>query len=226
MKDFILQNLTSADTITLATVVMNNIVAMIGAFFLMFAYKITYAGNAYSRRYNVSIGTMVLISTMIMSVIGNNVALSLGMVGALSIIRFRTAVKDVRDAMFIFWALAIGIGCGVSQYSLIAVGSIFILLFLLLTKQAVLDSKQLLIIQAELHAQNEVEAIVDAHFEQGVSQTMKSVTKEKCELVYSVKENVLTKANEKNMVDIAQRLMQNPGVRSVNIIEQLDDIGR
>ena len=67
---------------------------------------------------------------MIMSIISNNIALSLGMVGALSIIRFRTAVKDVRDATYIFWAIAAGIGCGVSQYALIVIGSAFLLLFL------------------------------------------------------------------------------------------------
>ncbi len=226
MKEFILENLNNASTISLATIVLNNIIALVGGFFLMFSYKITYVGNAYSRKFNVSIGSIVIITTMIMSVIGNNVALSLGMVGALSIIRFRTAVKDVRDAMYIFWALAVGIGCGVSQYALIGVGSVFVLLFLLLTKQAVLEQKQLLIVQADLEAQNEVEAIIESHFGKNVHQTMKNVSREKCELIYSIKENALAKANEDNLIDISQRLIKNKGVRSVNLIEQMDDIGR
>lgn len=80
----------------------------------MFIYKISYVGTAYSRKFNISIGTITIITAMIMSIISNNIALSLGMVGALSIIRFRTAVKDVRDATYIFWAITqIGIGCGV-----------------------------------------------------------------------------------------------------------------
>ncbi len=83
-------------------------------------------------KFNISIGSITIITAMIMSIISNNIALSLGMVGALSIIRFRTAVKDVRDATYIFWAIAAGIGCGVSQYALIVIGSAFLLLFLLL----------------------------------------------------------------------------------------------
>ena len=67
-----------------------------------------------------------------MSVIGNNIALSLGMVGALSIVRFRTAIKDVRDTAYIFWCIAVGICCGVSEYFLVGVGSLVIFLVLLL----------------------------------------------------------------------------------------------
>lgn len=116
MREFIVENLTSTETISLAVIVLNNVIAIVVAFFLMFTYKITYSGTAYSRKFNVSLGAITIITTMIMSVISNNIALSLGMVGALSIIRFRTAVKDVRDAAYIFWAIAVGIGCGVSQY--------------------------------------------------------------------------------------------------------------
>lgn len=226
MREFIIENLATAETINVATVVLNNIIAMAAAFFIMFSYKITYSGTAYSRKFNVSLGSITIITTMIMSVISNNIALSLGMVGALSIIRFRTAVKDVRDSMFIFWCIAVGIGCGVSQYSLVGIGSIFVFIFLLLTRQAIMDQRQLLIIQADLSAQNEIEAVVDSHFGNGVHQTMKSVSQDGCELIYSVKENVLTKANEKNMIDISQRLMKCEGVRVVNVVEQLDDIGR
>lgn len=226
MREFIIENLNNDETIKLATIILNNIVAMVIGFFLMFVYKITYSGTAYSRKFNVSLGAIIIITSMIMSVISNNIALSLGMVGALSIIRFRTAVKDVRDATFIFWSIAVGIGCGVSQYTLVGIGSIFLFLFFLLTRQAIMDQRHLLIIQATMEAQNQIEAIVESHFGKGIHQTMKSVSEGGCELIYSIKENVLTKANEKNLIDISQRLMKNEGVVRVNIVEQLDDIGR
>ncbi|SCG83804.1 hypothetical protein DW1_2240 [Proteiniborus sp. DW1] len=226
MREFIIENLSNAETISIATIVLNNIVAIMAAFFLMFVYRMTYSGTAYSRKFNVSLGAITIITTMIMSVISNNVALSLGMVGALSIIRFRTAVKDVRDATFIFWSIAVGIGCGVSQYSLIGIGSVFLFLFFLLTKQAVMDQRQLLIIQGTIDSQNQIEAVVESHFGKGVHQTMKNVSEDGCELIYSVKENVLTKANEENLIDISQRLMRIEGVKRVNLVEQLDDISR
>lgn len=226
MKDFILQNLTSAETISLATIILNNFVAMAIAFFIMFTYKISYSGTAYSRKFNVSIGTITIITTMIMSVISNNIALSLGMVGALSIIRFRTAVKDVRDASFIFWAIAVGIGAGVSQYFLIGIGSLFLFLFLLITRQAVLDQKQLLIVQGLPSTQNQIEAIINDHFGNNIHQKMKNVDVSSCEIIYSVKEGVITKANEKHLIDISQRLMKIDGIQRVNLIEQMDDILR
>jgi uncharacterized membrane protein YhiD involved in acid resistance len=148
------------------------------------------------------------------------------MVGALSIIRFRTAVKDVRDATFIFWAIAAGIGCGVSQYSLIAIGSIFILIFLILTKQVVDSKSQLLVIQASDSAQNEIEAAVSDYFGSSVHRIMKNLSQGKCEIVYSIKEGALQKGKEKNLVDISQFIMKIDGVISVNLSEQQDDISR
>ena len=97
MREFIVENLTNTEALSVTVILMNNVIALIVAFFIMFTYKISYAGPAYSRKFNISIGSITIITAMIMSIISNNIALSLGMVGALSIIRFRTAVQDVRD---------------------------------------------------------------------------------------------------------------------------------
>ena len=157
MREFIVENLINTEGLNTGLILLNNVVALVAAFFIMFVYKITYSGAAYSRKFNVSLGMIVVVTTSIMCVISNNVALSLGMVGALSIIRFRTAVKDVRDSSFIFWAIVVGIGCGVSQYLLVGVGAFFTFLFLLLTRQVVPDNRQLLIIRGELDTQNTIE---------------------------------------------------------------------
>ena len=215
MREFILENLMDAQGLNLLQIVLNNVVAMAGAFFLMFVYKITYSGAAYSRKFNVSLGMIVIVTTTIMCVIGNNVALSLGMVGALSIIRFRTAVKDARDAVFIFWALAFGIGCGVSQYLLVAV-----------TRQVIPDNRQLLIVRGSLGMQNTIEGAVAAYFGSCAHQIVKSASGDSFELVYGISGNKLRRANAKNSVDIIQKLMKTQGVYSANLVEQTDDIGR
>lgn len=226
MREFILENLVNNGAVDVTTILLNNAVAMVAAFFIMFVYKLTYSGVAYSRKFNVSLGAIAITTTMIMGVISNNIALSLGMVGALSIIRFRTAVKDVRDSAFIFWAIAVGIGCGVAQYTLIGVGSVFLFLFMLLTKQSVSSGQQLLVIQANLDAQNAIEAAVEEFFAGKAHQTIKNASKDTCELVYRVAENVLKKANEKQMMDIVQKLLKIEGVVRVNLVEQQDDISR
>lgn len=226
MREFIVENLINTEGLNTGLILLNNVVALVAAFFIMFVYKITYSGAAYSRKFNVSLGMIVVVTTSIMCVISNNVALSLGMVGALSIIRFRTAVKDVRDSSFIFWAIAVGIGCGVSQYLLVGVGAFFTFLFLLLTRQVVPDNRQLLIIRGELDTQNTIEGVVDSFFNQAAHQIVKSASGGSFELVYGVSGSLLKKAARRNTVDIVQKLMKTPGVLSANLVEQTDDISR
>ncbi|MBO7649280.1 MAG: DUF4956 domain-containing protein [Lachnospiraceae bacterium] len=225
MREFILENLTP-ETFSLAEIALNNAAALVVAFFIMIVYRLTYVGTAYSRRFNVSIGAIVIVTTTIMGIISNNVALSLGMVGALSIIRFRTAVKDVRDAVYIFWAIAAGIGCGVSQYMMVIGGSVTLFVFLLLTMKTISDNRQLLVVQMTPGGLAEAEAIIDEHFGKNVHRLSKSADEMQCELVYSVKEGALKKADESNVRDITQRLMHIEGVIRVTIVEQQDDIAR
>ena len=226
MKEFIIENLLNTEGLHYSVILLNNLVAIIASFFVMFVYKVTYSGAAYSRKFNISLGMIIMVTTSIMSVISNNVALSLGMVGALSIIRFRTAVKDVRDSAFIFWAVAIGIGCGVAQYMLVSIGSVFLLLFLLLTRQVLPDNRKLLIVRGSLDQQDAIEWVVEEYFQKSAHQVVKSASGESFELVYGISAGKLKKAGEKNMVDIIQKLMNVEGVYSANLVEQTDDIGR
>ena len=73
------------------------------------SYWISHAGTIYSQKFNINLITLTVLTATVMTVIGNNIALSLGMVGALSIVRFRTAIKEPLDIAFLFWAIAIGI---------------------------------------------------------------------------------------------------------------------
>lgn len=226
MRAYILENLTNTQSLDLAVILLNNTVSFVMAFFIMFTYKLSYTGTAYSRRFNVAIGSITIITTMIMSIISNNVALSLGMVGALSIIRFRTAVKDVRDATYIFWAIAAGIGCGVSQYALIAIGSLFLLVFLQLTGKGFSSYRQMLVVQGESKALSRIEAAVSDFFDGKVKASMRNMTAESCELVYSIPEGILEKASKKNQMDITEALMRISGVRRVNLVEQKDELSQ
>ena len=226
MREFIIENLADGATVDVMSIIFNNLVALVAAFFIMFVYKVTHIGVNYSKKFNLSLGAIVITTTMIMGIISNNIALSLGMVGALSIIRFRTAVKDVRDAAYIFWAIAVGIGCGVSQYTLVGIGSATLFVFMIVTKQTVTTGVQLLIISAELKAQNQIETTMDSYFDGNIRQTIKNATVSSCELVYKIGEGVLKKATEKNQIDIVQKLLKIEGVQRVNLVEQQDDISR
>ena len=93
---------------------------------MVFIYRVTHRGLTYERSFLVSLAMVPPIVGLIMMLIGSNLALSLGMVGALSIIRFRTVIKDSRDMVYLFWAIAIGLGAGTSNWMATIIASAFI----------------------------------------------------------------------------------------------------
>lgn len=148
------------------TTLLGIIVAMLAAFvmglFIFFIYKACYRGVVYSHSFNVSLMLMVLITAMIIMTISSNIVLSLGMVGALSIVRFRTAVKDPMDLVFLFWAVAGGVSVGARMYSIAIAGSILIALaFLILSKMSKKDQVYLLVINYENPAGTEIIGIMN-----------------------------------------------------------------
>ncbi len=95
-------------------------------------YWVTYRGISYNRRFNQSLVVILLIAVVIMLMISSNIVISLGMVGALSIVRFRTAVKDSRDTVFIFWAIAEGLCVGSQNNQLALITTLCIGIVLML----------------------------------------------------------------------------------------------
>ena len=100
--------------------------------FIYFVYKKTFNGVVYSHSFNISLMIMSLATALVIMGISQNILLSLGMVGALSIVRFRTPIKDAMDLMFLFWSVVVGILCGAGFIPLAAVGSIVIGLVIVL----------------------------------------------------------------------------------------------
>lgn len=94
--------------------------------FIFYVYKKTFNGVMYSASFGVSLIAMSLITTLIILAVTSNIVLSLGMVGALSIVRFRTAVKEPLDIAFVFWAISVGIVTGAGLIPLAVFSSIFI----------------------------------------------------------------------------------------------------
>ena len=99
--------------------------------FIFFIYKKTYAGVMYSSSFGVTLLAMTMITTLVILAVTSNVVLSLGMVGALSIVRFRTAIKEPLDIAFLFWSIAAGIVLAAGMLPLAVIGSVVIGLILL-----------------------------------------------------------------------------------------------
>ena len=103
--------LESFSSFSLTDTLLSLAAAFLIGLFIYFVYRKTYSGVLYSRSFNVSLIAILLVTCLVIQGVTSNVVLSLGMVGALSIVRFRTAVKDPMDLVFLFWAIGEGILC-------------------------------------------------------------------------------------------------------------------
>lgn len=132
--------------VSVEQIAIGTVVTVILSLYLYWFYKKMYTGVIYSKSFNVTLVMITLITSMIMQVIGSNLALSLGMVGALSIIRFRTAIKDPKDSAFLFWAIGLGLACGVGIYSVAVICSIAISIVLFFLNLGVMSTTSYLLV--------------------------------------------------------------------------------
>ena len=169
------------------TVLLVLLVAFLVSLIIYLTYKNTYTGVLYNPRFNVSLIMITMVTTMVMVVIGSNISVSLGMVGALSIIRFRTAVKDPRDTAFIFWCVVSGLACGTQNYTIVIVGSVFICLILFLFKKfTTKNNKYVLIIKGKSFDLKEVEKTLDKKLKDYICKG-KYISVNGMETIYDVK---------------------------------------
>jgi hypothetical protein len=154
-------NLDAFQKISFIDVAICMLVALAVALFIFFIYKYTFRGVVYSYTYNMSLVLMCVLTALIILTISSNVVISLGMVGALSIIRFRTALKDPMDIVFMFWAIVAGLSTGAGIYSVSILGSIFAgAILIVMSKHRIRVKKYMLIIHYSDEAMDEVNYIL------------------------------------------------------------------
>ena len=138
------------------------VLAFVIGLFVYLIYRLTFSGVIYSKTFNMSLVMLTMVTTMVILIMSNNVKLSLGMVGALSIVRFRTAIKDPIDTVFMFWAIGEGIALGAGFILAAVVGAFLIGIFMLILasskKKASLP--YLLILHYEDRASKQIKSMV------------------------------------------------------------------
>ena len=225
MKDLILQlgdNI--GGDLSAERILLNFAVALVLGIVIFISYRFSHSGAVYSARFNVTLLMLTLITTLIMNVIGNNIALSLGMVGALSIIRFRTAIKDPRDAAYIFWCIAVGISCGVSYYLLAAVGSGLIFLVMLILGIIKDNNRYLLIIRGQSAVSGEVESTMLRQFSGKAMLRVRNQSAEQVEFIYELSRKLLDKGQKER--NISALLLETEGVEQVDLVCQNEEMSR
>ncbi len=142
----------NASSVSPMDIIVNILMSFIVGMFIYYIYKKTFQGVLYQKTFNVSLVLVATVTSLIIMTISGNIVLSLGMVGALSIVRFRTPLKDSIDLVFVFWAICVGIANGVGYFTISIIGSIFIgILLLILSRKGTTENPYLLIIQTPPH---------------------------------------------------------------------------
>ena len=156
IKKSVLENFTGK--ISVGSMLLSLLVAFIIGMFIIYVYRKTYTGVVYSKAYSLCILMLAMVTAMIIRTISSNISLSLGMVGALSIVRFRTAIKEPVDTSFMFWGISAGIMAGAGLYipALVASAAIGLLYFVSYLLGFRVSNRYLLVVKYNDRAHNEV----------------------------------------------------------------------
>ena len=224
MKKYLLELFEQTGDLAPEDIILHLVMAAIIGALIFLSYRLSHNGSVYSAKFNVSLVVMTVLTTTVMTVIGNNIALSLGMVGALSIVRFRTAIKDSRDTLYIFWTVIVGICCGVGDYLVAAAGSGMAFLVLLLFGRIKNDDRILLVIRCARQSEEKVESVIFQYFDGNAELKVENTTPQSSELIYELRRRVLNKAVAAQPKRIADLVYEVDGVEYFNIVTQNDNI--
>lgn len=204
IKNSIMDNFSS--DISLSKILITLGISFIIGLFIFVLYKRIFSGVLYSKSFNVSLIGMTMITALVIIAINSNLVLSLGMVGALSIVRFRTPIKDPTDLIFLFWAAAAGIVTGAGFFTLSILGSVIIgLVLFLFIKNTKVENPYLLVVNCD---SDESEQLVHTQMAQLVKR-------------YNVKQKTVARGNIEMTLEV--RLRDGEG-RFVNQISELGGV--
>ena len=217
VKKSVLSGFANSGDISWDYALMTIFVAFLLGLFIFFIYKATFSGVVFTKSFGISLIMLTMITAAVIMTISSNLMLSLGMVGALSIVRFRTAVKDPADTIYMFWSIAAGIMVGanillVAVITCVAIGLLMIVLNLLKAKK---HMPYILVIRFEDAAKGDVQALL-RKFPQG---KLKSKT---------VSRGVIELTLEMNLNDseiaLVDRFADVPGVYDASLISYTGDV--
>ena len=205
-------------TITVDKILISLVVAFIIGVFIVFIYKKTYSGVVYSKSFSLCIILLGMVTAMVIRTISSNLALSLGMVGALSIVRFRTAIKEPTDTVFMFWSITAGIMSGAGLYivAIIASLGIGILYFIGYMLGFKTKHQYLFIIKYDTKVNDAV--LKQIKKLPKIKLKSKSISKSVVELTFEIE----LKDNEEKVLEKFQNI---EGVSNVSIISYQNDFG-
>lgn len=204
-------------TISLGSILLSLVTAFVIGIYIVYIYKKTFAGVHFSKQFTMMVILIAMVTSLIIRTVSANLALALGLVGALSIVRFRTAVKEPIDTAFVFWAVSAGIMSGVGVYivaiiSSVALGGLFVVSTLLGFKQA---NHYLLLVKCDIRAYEAIHRAINKL--KKAKLRSKQIIGSKVDVTYEI---AIGSKDE-----ITHTLARVEGVDSVSIVTYKDEFG-
>lgn len=213
-KSGFLENVSSVSLLDMAVAL---ILAFALGLFIFLVYKKTFAGVMYSSSFGVALIALTMITTVVILAVTSNVVLSLGMVGALSIVRFRTAIKEPLDLVFLFWSIAVGIVLAAGMIPLAVIGSVLIgVILLVFVNRKSHTNPYIVVIQCDGHdSESRAKKFLD-------SQVQRCVVKSKTAQKGAVELNLEIRLKDDN-TDFINALAELEGVQSAVLVSYNGD---
>ncbi len=213
-KSSFIENIASVSLLDMALAL---VLAFGTGLFIYFVYKKTYTGVMYSSGFGVSLIAMTMITTVVILAVTSNVVLSLGMVGALSIVRFRTAIKEPLDICFLFWSIGAGIVLAAGMIPLAVIGSVIIgVILLVFVNKKSHSNPYIVVIRCDNHdSEAKAKTFLDGKTERCVIKS-KSAQKDEIEL------NMEIRLKDDN-TDFVNELADMAGVQSAVLVSYNGD---
>ena len=197
--------------ITTTTIVAAMAIACALAFYIFLTYRVVTRKTFYSKNFNITLAGITVITAALILTMQSSVVLSLGMVGALSIVRFRTAIKDPIDLMFLFWSISVGIICGAGLAQVAVILSVGLTLgMLILDQMPVAKAPMILVVNAEDFSVEEAVCNAVSEFVKHYHVKSRNMTRNTLDLVIELR-------TERGR-EVVQRVMSVDGVTSVSLL--------
>jgi uncharacterized membrane protein YhiD involved in acid resistance len=208
----------AASDLTLGRIIFTLLITLLIGLYIFYIYKKTFKGVMYNKSFNISLVIISLVSSLIIMTISSDLALSLGMVGALSIVRFRTAIKNPMDIVYMFWAIAVGITAGANFYITAVAGSLFIgiVLLLLSNSRRGFNAPYLLIIHFNPSSSEQIDELIKKYLPK-YNLKSKIVSKAGIELTLEIK-------LKDNNTDFVNEFLNIKGVKNASLVSYQGDL--
>ncbi len=226
MLEILQENFNSFSSFAVNTFILNFAFALLLCVPVCMGYKLTFSARAYNKRFLITLALTTIVAAVVVSVIADNVAIAILVLAAVFALRVKLDARDPRYPMFMVWAVAVGICCGLSLYIQAIVASIAVCIALVAIGKVRHSGKYMLVIKTLPSYQRVAEESVSAFYGNAAKLRMRNASRDSAELIYDISRKDVNKYAQLRGNSITEVMLQLEGVKSIDLVSaSLDMLG-